>query len=283
MEYDDENREKPLKFGITNLIPVPDHNLHEIIGSCNGLICLSACSNNDPIYICNPMTREFVCLPKLTKKFRPRDYVVSGFGFDPCANEYKVVRIYFGRVYVYTLGSGQGWRTLKDITYKLHPSVSNEILWNGALHWFDKDGKIVKFAISDETFSVLPTQEYVDEMKKDDLSKNKKNRTRLPDNENRKQDIEESSWSWEQDTFDWQSLDSKKRTSELYPVAILKDNTKILFHDNYCNYYRQNLAGMRFKIIAGDRSPHDSVRYMKSFVSLKALGEKEAKLMKSSK
>lgn len=177
LEYDDENSEKPLKFEIAKFIPVHDHYPVEIIGSCNGLVCISVFSGKkgtikDPIYICNPMTREFVCLPKLTDKFSRGDYVVSGFGYHPSTNQYKVVRIYchaaskkkpfVGLVQVYTLRSGNGWRNLEDITYKLHPSVSNEILANGALHWLDEDGKIVKFDLSDETFSVLPTPEDFD-------------------------------------------------------------------------------------------------------------------------
>ncbi|XP_026391632.1 F-box protein At3g07870-like [Papaver somniferum] len=109
LEYDDENGEKPLKFEIAKFIPVPDHVPcrskkkpvpdHvpvEIIGSCNGLVCISVLSKKndtvqDPIYICNPMTREFVYLPKLTDKFSRGDYVVSGFGYHPSTNQYKVV------------------------------------------------------------------------------------------------------------------------------------------------------------------------------------------------
>ncbi|XP_026416970.1 F-box protein At3g07870-like [Papaver somniferum] len=63
MEYDDDNHEKPLKFGITNLIPALGFNPVKIIGSCNGLICISDefyIKGDSTICICNPITREFV-------------------------------------------------------------------------------------------------------------------------------------------------------------------------------------------------------------------------------
>lgn len=336
LEYDDEKREKPLKFEIAKFIPVPDHAPVEIIGSCNGLVCISVFSKKndtiqDPIYICNPMTREFVYLPKLTNKFSRGDYVVSGFGYHPSTNQYKVVRIYchaaskkkpfVGCVQVYTLGSGEGWRNLEDITYELHPSVSNEILVNGALHWLDEDGQIVKFDLFDETFSVLPKQEDIDYnwdchrriikgqsdifwdfelrvlggclrvikhgKRADTIWSFKKRDGQLSKDENiGKQDIKEehcnSSWGWVEEYFDWNAVDYDTWTKTVFPLAILKDSTKIVFHDNIRYYYRQDLAGYRYELIADDHLPHHAVRFVKSFVSLKALGEEEAKIMEYS-
>lgn len=106
------------------------------------------------------------------------------------------------------------------------------------------------------------------------------------DENNGKQDIKEehcnSSWSWEEDSFDWNEVDNHTWTKTVFPFAILKDNAKILFHDNIRYYYHQDLVGYEFEIIADDHLPHHSVRYVKSFVSLKALGEEEAKIMEYS-
>ncbi|OVA16753.1 F-box associated domain [Macleaya cordata] len=154
-----------------------------IVGSCNGLVCFSIPYDDidDPVYICNPTTKEYVHLPTLhrteipafneieddhepTLNRRRGRRMVNGFGYHPSTNEYKVVRIYYanhqnyslGRVQVYTLGCRSGWREIGFVTHELHSSPG--ILANGALHWMDyRKLKIVAFDLADEKFRLLPS------------------------------------------------------------------------------------------------------------------------------
>ncbi|OVA07231.1 F-box domain [Macleaya cordata] len=138
-----------------------------IVGSCNGLICFSEPHHDidDPVYILNPFTREYFFLQRLTKTFS-KGYIVNGFGYNPFTNEYKVVRVIYyqnvdqgpfvGHVQVYTLGGGSGWRNKGEIAYKLRYPLPG-ILANGALHWLDKEWKIVAFDLANEEFHLLPS------------------------------------------------------------------------------------------------------------------------------
>ncbi|OVA06948.1 F-box domain [Macleaya cordata] len=157
-----------------------------MVGSCNGLICFTILCRHgidDPVYICNPITNEYINLPKfnILRDYKGVDIninssydgrMVSGFGYHPSTNEYKIVRIVYydkinepiiGRVQVYTLGDGNGWRNKGEIAYSLIPrkgipAVLRGILANGALHWLDYDDwKILSFDLEEEEFSLLPS------------------------------------------------------------------------------------------------------------------------------
>ncbi|XP_026377799.1 F-box protein At3g07870-like [Papaver somniferum] len=137
-----------------------------MVGSCNGLVCFCIPHHrvNDPVYICNPITTEYINLPRLEIKY---GVVISGFGYHFSSNTYKVVRIHYtdrfrtfepitkGSVEIYTLGSGTGWRNIGEITYKL---CDTGVLANGSLYWLDYEQKrIVVFPLGDEHFRCLPT------------------------------------------------------------------------------------------------------------------------------
>jgi F-box interacting protein len=113
--------EIPPKFGIVN--------------SCNGLLCVCTCPFNNPMYVWNPITGEYILIPKpernpntnnynmdkeLIGESYYTDFVVSGFGFSSKANQYRVMRafglvqeggIYLKVVQVWILGSKK-WKTL---------------------------------------------------------------------------------------------------------------------------------------------------------------------------
>jgi hypothetical protein len=70
-----------------------DHKL-DVANSCNGLLCLCDPINKDPLLVCNPVTGEFIRLPKVsTSSKNTQKPVCSGIGFQPKTNEYKVVRM----------------------------------------------------------------------------------------------------------------------------------------------------------------------------------------------
>ncbi|XP_026460014.1 F-box protein At3g07870-like [Papaver somniferum] len=139
----------------------------------------------NPIYICNPVTREYILLPICTENcLKGRN--VFGFGYNDKTNEYKVVRIYFeseehtepGKVQVYTLGAGTGWRNKGQVAYSLQTnnSYSPGMNADGEVYWLHQgvlekhcvpgqpiksdEGRVVAFNLADEVFRLLPNPPY---------------------------------------------------------------------------------------------------------------------------
>src|ERR1044072_1044758 len=70
----------------------PKNSKFDIVNSCNGFLCLCD-RDKDYFVVCNPITSEFVGLPK-ARISKTSDYweksIYSGFGFHPETNQYKV-------------------------------------------------------------------------------------------------------------------------------------------------------------------------------------------------
>ncbi|XP_026434782.1 F-box/kelch-repeat protein At3g06240-like [Papaver somniferum] len=129
----------------------------------NGLVCFSTISR-DPIYICNPVTKEYVYLPAVSSA---KSYSINcGFGYHNSLDEYKVVRIYSElftyRAQVYTLGSGHGRKDTRTFEYskkkrKIQFLKGPGICASGALHWLHSwETEIVAFDLADEEFRWIP-------------------------------------------------------------------------------------------------------------------------------
>ncbi|XP_026439772.1 F-box protein At3g07870-like [Papaver somniferum] len=168
VDFDEKSRKKLTRINFS--LPTETKRL---VGSCNGLVCFGIPTKAiipscvDPVYICNLVTRECLELPKfLTEDEDIKVYkILSGFGYVPSSNEYKVVRIieyYDGnerlncKLQVYTLGAGSGWRDKGQFDHPLIIALRN-VFVNGALHWLDWRGKIVAFGLAEEEFHVLAT------------------------------------------------------------------------------------------------------------------------------
>ncbi|KAG8378376.1 hypothetical protein BUALT_Bualt08G0131100 [Buddleja alternifolia] len=99
-----------------------------IEGSTNGLLFLRENTQPDALYICNPITREYIELPSLEGIVQYLTIVTYGLGVSKMSGEYKVVRIYHERILdphnpsflssipkiecrVYTLGTAT-WRSI---------------------------------------------------------------------------------------------------------------------------------------------------------------------------
>ncbi|KAJ9551603.1 hypothetical protein OSB04_015648 [Centaurea solstitialis] len=164
--------------------PVYQHYLMYQTGSVNGLICVcpySRKTNHDDAYICNPVTREFVILPRQRFWIEGLLEVIYGFGVSSLTGEYKVVRAYQAKgvqnghkparpsvleAEVYTLGTGQ-WRSLchVPVTYRLNTFQGFDFdvpFLNNRCHWIvydyeDAHDKICTFDLDKETFQLLPS------------------------------------------------------------------------------------------------------------------------------
>lgn len=181
-----------------------------IVNSCNGLLCVCTAPFNNPIYVCNPITGEYIMLPEpeLEDPDTNQDYyimdeeeegdmykvdfVVSGFGFSPNTNKYKVMRVmnlcsYQGRfitVQVLTLGSDPYWRTVgyldnwteigvnvlrrQTLTHCEAPYRHSFCVYlNGNVHWIAERTRtlayIIYFNFNEEIFDEIdPPQEYME-------------------------------------------------------------------------------------------------------------------------
>ncbi|KAF5725618.1 F-box protein CPR30-like [Tripterygium wilfordii] len=150
-----------------------------IVGSCNGILCLSSNGHPPDFVLWNPTIQKFVSLP------RPLVYLsycnikmfTLGFGFDSLSNDYKVVMLFFlkakrghdcayppPQVNLYSL-STRSWREISAMAcpYKMDRYCWTQVFLNGAIHWVAstkingvKDGPcsnlILRFNVSDEVF-----------------------------------------------------------------------------------------------------------------------------------
>uniref|UniRef100_A0A6N2NE86 F-box domain-containing protein n=1 Tax=Salix viminalis TaxID=40686 RepID=A0A6N2NE86_SALVM len=168
---DEKDKVKRLQAPFSSMMPE-----FEVVGSCNGLLCLADSLYNDSLYIYNPFTGGYKELPKSLQY--PDQEVVFGFGFNPKTNEYKVIRIVYYRnghgsyprsrrviyplsqVQILTLGCPV-WRSLGKVSYRLVRRAS-ETLVNGRLHWVSRPcrnkpaRRLVSFDLTDEQFREVP-------------------------------------------------------------------------------------------------------------------------------
>ncbi|XP_026416033.1 F-box/kelch-repeat protein At3g06240-like [Papaver somniferum] len=132
---------------------VEESRFIQILGSCNGLLCLGAASSG-ALILWNPSTKEYkeIMLPPVNLPWPS-----YGFGYDSKFDDYKLVCIVENEVYVYTLRSNT-WRTVNTIACGYLESTGLHL--NGALHWIGATNKtirdIVAFDISSEKFMNLP-------------------------------------------------------------------------------------------------------------------------------
>ncbi|KAK8569890.1 hypothetical protein V6N13_002602 [Hibiscus sabdariffa] len=149
----------------------------DVVGSCNGLLCLSDSLYNDALFVHNPFTMDYIELPE--SRQYPDQELVFGFGFHPKTKEYKVVKIVYYRntsnysysrarrtvypqsdVQIFTLGTSS-WRSLGKVSYQFVRRPS-EALVNGRLHWVSRPRRyhptrrIISFDLADEQFREVP-------------------------------------------------------------------------------------------------------------------------------
>lgn len=161
-------------------------NYFSVVGSCNGLICLSDDQRGymDDIYLWNPSIRKSFALPTYNVTFESHGPFMHclGFGFDSVTDDFKVVRVvhiyagegYYGvppEVEIYTLKTGN-WRYISD---KALPAMISkryrQAYVNGAAHWMaysraaqaaEFRPTILSFDMSDEVFNQILVPDSMD-------------------------------------------------------------------------------------------------------------------------
>ncbi|KAL0360134.1 UNVERIFIED_CONTAM: putative F-box protein [Sesamum radiatum] len=131
-DHHDLPHDTMLKFTVNKLSSFFDANI-VVDGSANGFLFMRDINyKHETLYICNPLTREYIELPKPQRVARYPSVVTHGFGVASKSGEYKVVRIFHERelnprtracrrvpsseCQVYTLGTG-AWRTVGEAPF----------------------------------------------------------------------------------------------------------------------------------------------------------------------
>ncbi|KAM5580275.1 hypothetical protein ABKV19_009830 [Rosa sericea] len=134
----------------------------EIIGYCNGFICLLIDSDSLVFMLWNPCTRESKVLPEPPSELYLKFY---GFGYDSTTDDYKLIVGFSASsageyvAFAFTLKTGS-WRKLQSLNQNFR------VLWNGCLvnetlHWVlnERDefrrviaSRLVSFDLAEEKF-----------------------------------------------------------------------------------------------------------------------------------
>ncbi|XP_059663765.1 F-box protein At3g07870-like [Cornus florida] len=131
MRYDNETFDEFMSFD--SCFGICSHRYYKIVGSINGLICLSDdfFINSSVVIIWNPANRKTLHVPFPPSSLSGRIHkCVVRFGFNSCTNDFKVVRIvYF-------------WDSDMNV-YRVDPEVKHEKEQNRYLILsFDMDSEV---------------------------------------------------------------------------------------------------------------------------------------------
>ncbi|GLU15683.1 hypothetical protein SLE2022_321540 [Rubroshorea leprosula] len=162
--------------GVRKIAPPQHFAVDNLVGSCNGLLCLSfritvGSSVSRSLLIYNPFVGDAVRVPTANRFLKQRE--VFGFGFHPRTEEFKVVRIVCyendtedeSMVQVFTVGTTE-WRNKGAPPPPPRFTVAvgyrpPEALVEGSLNWVivgarDRIFRIISFELADEVFVEIP-------------------------------------------------------------------------------------------------------------------------------
>ena len=109
-----------------------------VVGSINGLLLVwdGWEKLNEIIFVCNPITSEYIELPR-----PPTRCCAFGFGVSKLSGQYKILCCdYSASCHVYTLGRGGGaWRSIGATIGRPRLPRENAVYLNGNLHWLTSD------------------------------------------------------------------------------------------------------------------------------------------------
>ncbi|XP_030471182.2 F-box protein CPR1-like [Syzygium oleosum] len=148
----------------------------KVLGSCNGLLCISNAA--DDVVIWNPSTRRHKFLPYSAVEVRRASVFsvcVYGFGYDDRSDDYVLLRLVQlvtepieSEVSIYSL-KDNAWRRLRDMPYSLVYPRKMGVFACGRLHWImtrelvsDSANLLVAFDFCVEDFKVVDQPEVID-------------------------------------------------------------------------------------------------------------------------
>ncbi|KAH7845482.1 hypothetical protein Vadar_002779 [Vaccinium darrowii] len=150
-----------------------DTNYLQLVGSCNGVVCLTRFRLNTTIVLWNPSMKEFRVLPQPSYKI---DHISNlGFGYDPETDNYKVVRFGMVSTDVFVRGMDDAieiydlrtdsWRVV-DAESPVNSGFRcsyDYVLWNGDFFWYachkhTHGAVIMAFRMSNEVFEEIPIE-----------------------------------------------------------------------------------------------------------------------------
>ncbi|KAK9688724.1 hypothetical protein RND81_09G006600 [Saponaria officinalis] len=128
-----------------------NRNYFNIVGSCNGFICLKLTNYYSGFKLCNPLTKEFrniIDHPRYNNgtRLKDTDYLQRyGFGYDFVRRDYKIVVVTCYRKYSYSPLFGRGvvqvystrtnsWKKTDEFSPNLF-LMGNGLAINNMLHW----------------------------------------------------------------------------------------------------------------------------------------------------
>ncbi|KNA13289.1 hypothetical protein SOVF_118130 [Spinacia oleracea] len=146
-----------------------------LVGSCNGVLCISDNSFND-IILYNPLTKSHRKLPSNQFPSPKLHMNVFGFGYDGKTDDYKVLKMVQGfeenfnsEAQVYSLNNNS-WKSvqcIKGIPFFLYYADCSDVIVNEALHYLvTKEFEswqctlISSFNLRTESFSLIKSPDY---------------------------------------------------------------------------------------------------------------------------
>ncbi|KAI9074653.1 hypothetical protein K1719_043369 [Acacia pycnantha] len=149
-----------------------------LVGSCNGLLCLEIHQFNQPphsLSLWNPKTRAVRHVPRTRTDISYFNYCVTGFGFSPIVNDYKIVRTFavfydvVTQVEVFSLNRGT-WKAidignLKGVRLKSETVTANgAIFWSGVKLVGEKEGEDnIDFQEGEGNIDFQEDEDYIEE------------------------------------------------------------------------------------------------------------------------
>ncbi|XP_073148073.1 F-box protein At2g23160-like [Henckelia pumila] len=176
-----------MKFDPRAFISSPADYQIQTQNSVHGFLCLRYLGKTDDvIYVCNPITRQYISLPRLPRFVKYASFTHCGFGVSSITGQYKVVYMLQKSVHeawhcarsenyecefydylVYTLGAAAGtsWRSIARNSPFEQAHLSFGVFLNGNLHGLVKNSPESTFSIScfdleDESFKPFSPPPY---------------------------------------------------------------------------------------------------------------------------
>ncbi|GJU01552.1 F-box/kelch-repeat protein-like protein [Tanacetum coccineum] len=157
------------RFLLTGVELPYDTSGAEIVGSCNGILCLSN-EYNGLINLWNFSVRRKLVVPthpSIGASKEGPDHVVFGFGYDRVTHDYNIVGISYssnGRIarndssFIYSMKTNS-WSMIAPPTRLFTYAISNACFFDGNLHWVvgtsDSSNFIMTFSLTTRVFGTI--------------------------------------------------------------------------------------------------------------------------------